>query len=447
MRLLVRCLILPGLALLLASCANSAKLAQQSNEALAKGDLRKAYDRARSAIEKDPQNQDARDAYAAASRQVAADLRQRVVALAVADTLAAADLALELRQVRLEVARHQTAFDAAPGYDSAERAILAGAARGHYQRGADAMAAHRPKLAVEEFTLTRRYDDGFADVALRLDAAREAATARVALLPFSDGIGVPGLSQEIGDSVQHELSRRAGREFRFTQLIGADEIERNMTVAMARNLQRDDALALGRRVGAHWVVVGRFLGLRSNNSQRELALPLYHRVDAKDDKGAAVVRWEESSLQIVTRERDVTVQYDFDVLDVASGAVLAHGEEPARARVRVAWSDYRPGEDFDRYALLPPDVRKNDPARARKVDAQWREQMGSWNLGDVLRQAREQRARTRYTSRYRGEFYGDTRARPVWMGELPSENELAFVALHDVWRGVLAALKELDVKN
>ena len=440
-------LIAPALALLVVACASSATLARQSDEALAEGDLRKAYGRALSAVEKDPQNQAARGAYAAASQLVAADHRQRVVALAVADTTAAANLALDLRRIRLEVARHQFPLDVAPEYDVAERAILRSAARVRYQRGVDALAAHRPKVAVDEFLSTRRYDEGFADVAVRLDEALRLATARVALLPFGDGIGVPGLSQEIGDTVRSELSRRAPDEFRFTQIMGAAEIERSMTVAQLRNPRRDEALDLGRRVGAQWVVLGRFTGLRSNNSQRDLKLPLFRRIDSKDDKGVATVRWEESTLPIVTRERDVTVQYEFDVLEVASGLVLAHVEQPARAWVRVAWTDYRPDENSDRYTLLPPDVRKADPKRARQVDAQWREQMGSWNLGEVLQHSRDQRARSRYSSRFRGEFYGDTRARPVWMGELPSENDLAFVALHDTWRAVLATLKELDRKG
>ena len=78
MRSSVRRLFVPGLALVLVACASSAKLARQSDEALARGDLRKAYDRARSAIEKDPQNQDARGAYAAASRLVKDLIRERV---------------------------------------------------------------------------------------------------------------------------------------------------------------------------------------------------------------------------------------------------------------------------------------------------------------------------------------------------------------------------------
>src|SRR4051812_16890985 len=92
-------------ALCLLGCANANKLAQQSNKSLAHGDIRGAYDQALRAVEKDPQNQSARRAYTDASRRVAADYRARVTALAVADTLAAADLALEARRFRTEVAR------------------------------------------------------------------------------------------------------------------------------------------------------------------------------------------------------------------------------------------------------------------------------------------------------------------------------------------------------
>ncbi len=441
--LLISCFVLA-----LASCAGPAKLARQSDEALARGDVRTAYDRALRAIEKDPMNQPARDAYTAASRQVAADYRRRVLALASADTLAAADLALEARAFRLDVAHHGTAPESTPDYDTAEQAILATAARVHYRHGRADMAAHLPKAAVDEFNAVRRYDDDYADVAARLDAAFRAATARVVLMPFVDEVGVRGLSQEIGGIVQDQLAQRAPRELRFTQVLGADQLESVMTVAQARDLGRADAVALARRAGADWIVLGRVRGLRSSTSQHDLTMPLYHRVEEKDDKGVTIVRWEESSLRVVTREREVTVQYDFDVLSTKSGAVLAHHEEPAHAVARVAWTDYRPEEHCDRYALLPPDVRSSDPDRARAVDAQWREQMGSWEVRDLLQRARDQHERSSWSVRYRGDFYGvDTRQRPVWLGALPGEDDMAFVALHDAWRPVLATLKELDSKD
>jgi hypothetical protein len=436
-----------GFVFAVSSCASPAKLARQSNEALAKGDLRTAYDRALRAVEKDPQNQDARAAYTAASGRVAVDYRARVVATASADTVQAANLALDYRRFQLEVARHQTALDPAPEYLGAERAILTGAARLHYQRGVDAMALRRPKEAVGEFTAARRYNESYADVVSRLAAARRAATVRVALLPFIDGIRVPGLSQEIADTVQRELSRRAVNEFRFTQIVSPGEIERSMTVAELRNPRVEDAAELGRRIGADWIVVGRFRGLRASDSRREAKIEIYHSVDRKDGAGVVHTAWEAEQLPIVTRRREVTVQFELDVVDVATGAVLAHREQSVQAVARVAWTDFRAEEHFDHYALLSPDDRRNDPKRARAVDAKWREEVGSWDLKDFLRRSREGRDRSRYTSRYRGEFYVDTRETPAWMGELPSENDMAFVALKDVWRDVHAALKELDAKD
>ncbi|MGH8435529.1 MAG: hypothetical protein ACRERX_13895, partial [Pseudomonas sp.] len=338
MQTFLRCVAVVGTACVLASCASSARLARQSRESLARGDLRAAYERGLRAVEKDPQNQPARDAYAAASARVAADYRQRVVAAAAADTIVAANLALEYGRFRTEVARHGTGLEAAPDYARAEGLILTGTARVHYQRGLDAMSAHRPKVAVQEFSAVLRYDAGFADVAARLDAARRDATVRVALLPFSDRIGVPGLTQEIGDTVQRQVSRRADREFRFTQVVSASEIERSMTVAELRSARIEDALDVGRRIGADWIVVGRFRGLRTNAGQRTTKFALYQRVDRRDSSGVATVRWDELPLSVITRQREVTVQFDLDVVDVVSGAVLAHREQAARAFARVAWT-------------------------------------------------------------------------------------------------------------
>ncbi len=437
-------LLLAGL--VLASCAGPEKLARQSDEALARGDVRKAYDRALRAIEKDPMNQAARDAYDAASRRVSADYDVRVRALTSADSLSAADLALEARQFRMDAARRGTAIARTDQDDAAERALLTTAARTHYRRGREAMTAHRPKAAVDEYNACRRYDDGYADVQARLDTAFRAATARVALLPFVDGVGVPGLSQEIASLVQAELGRRASSR-RFTQLVPGDDVLQRVSVAQLRDLSRTDAIAIGKKVGANWVVVGRYRGLRCNNSERDLTLPLFHKVESKDDKGVSVVRWDESSLRVITRERDVTMTWDFDVIQVATGAVLAHREPPAHTVVRIAWSDFRPEKECDRYALLPPDVRSAEPDRAKKLDAQWKDHLGSWALKDLLEHARDARSRSRWSSRYRDEFYVDTRQRPVWLGELPSEEDMAFVALHEAWRPVLAALTELDAKD
>ncbi|HYV99754.1 MAG TPA: hypothetical protein VE967_20000, partial [Gemmatimonadaceae bacterium] len=376
-------------ALAVVACASPSKLAQQSTRALNKGDLRTAYDRALRAVEKDPQNQAARNAYTAASRRMDADYRARVTALAVADTIAAADLALEARGFRTEVARHETALDPAPDYARAEQAILSGAARRHYQRGVDAMASQRPRLAVDEFTAVQRYDRGFADLAQRIADARRAATVRVAVLPFIDDVNVPGLALEIGDTVQHELARRVPGDLRYTVVIGADEVDRSISVAEMRGMRRDNAPEFGRRVGADLVVVGRLRGLHSNSSQKSGQFQLFRRIEDKDNRGnTTMVRWDPSTISLVTRDRTVTAQMEFDIVDTRTGGSVAHEERSENAFARTVWTDYRPDDHYDQYALLPPDVRKSDPERAKKIDDDWRKLMGSWELADLLRHAR-----------------------------------------------------------
>ena len=373
-------------------------------------------------------------------------LPPRILATATGDTIAAADLALDHRAFRLEVARHQTALEPVLDYERAEGAILSGAARLYYQRGDEAVAAGRPKVAVGAFTTAARYDDRFEDVATRVEEARRAATVRVALMPFADRVGIPGLAQEIADTVQRQIAQRGVREFDFTQIVSAADIERNMTVAELRNLRPDDLAGVAGRVGADWIVTGRIRGLRSTDAERAARFTLYHRVDQKDSAGVVTSRWDEMALPVQSRQREVSAQYEIDVIEAATGLVLAHRERSAQVVARVAWTDFIPEQQYDRYALLPPDVRKADPRRAKAVDAAWRDELGSWELGEFLRQSRDQRARSRYSSRYRGEFYANTGETPAWFGELPGDQDLAFVALRDVWRDVFGMLEELDAK-
>lgn len=434
-------------ALALASCAGPAKLAQQSQEALEKGDLRKAYDRALRAIEKDAQNAAARSAYTEASRRLADDYEARVRAQAATDSLAAVDLALQFRSFRGSVAAHGSSLVPDGAYEDDEARLLGAAARLHYRQGRAALAAKRPKEAWFEFEACRRYD-GWADFEKHQAQAMKAAVRRVAVLPFEDGIRVPGLSQEIGGLVDAELSRRGAGAFRFTQVVDPARVAGIMTVAQSRGMTRDDALALARRVGADQVVVGRFAGMRSDNDLKDLTLPIYRKVESKDETGATKVHWDEATLRVVRREREVSVNWGFDVLDVESGAVLAQRTVPSTAAACIVWTDFKPEGDVDRYALLPPDVRRGDSSRAKRVDTQWSDRVGSWKLAELLKRARDDRGRSRWSKDYRREFRGvESRRRPVWLGELPGADDLAFVALDDAWRPVLAVLEELDSKD
>jgi len=306
------------------------------------------------------------------------------------------------------------------------------------------MTAHRPRVAYREFVACQRYVPDFADAPRREEQAWAQASVRVAVLPFADGVDVPGLSQSVAHGCDEQIGARLAKDFRFTLLVPVDSVERQMTLAQLHEFGRDDARAIGRRLGADLVVMGRLAGMHSTDSAREPVLPLYHRVEHKDDKGNTVVTWNEGEMRLVIRDRQVVLRYEFDVLDLRTGTVVSHRNEEARAAARIAWTSFRPDEDGDRYSLLPPERRSAEPARARQVDAAWKEQMGSWTLPELMRAAHGDRDRSRYSSRYRGEFRGDSRQHPVWMGELPGEGDLAYVALEGAWRPVYDALLELD---
>lgn len=429
------------------ACAGPNKLARQSHEALAKGDLHKAYEKALKAVQKDPQNAAARAAYTEASARVADDYIARVRAQAAADTVRAADLALDFRDFRASVAAHGSPLPSNPAYEDDEDMILASAARTMDRHGRAAMADRRPKEAWHDFARALAYVPDDTAIAKRQSDAWRAAHARVALLPFEDGVSVRGLSQEIADEMDERVGAKVG-ELTFTDFVDGQSVDQVMTVAQAGHLGREDALALGRKLGADRVVTGRFAGMRSNNDFKDMTIPIYRKVESKNDAGEKIVRWVESSLHVVTREREVTVNWEYSVLDVKTGAVLMQRTKPAVAAACIVWTDYRPEGDCDLYALLPPDVRKNDSARAKRVDDQWQERVGTWTLPTLLVKARDERNRSKWSNNYRREFHGvESRRHPVWLGELPAESDLAFVALDDAWRDVFAGLKELDARD
>ncbi len=438
-------LLLPlAAALVLASCAGPAKLAQQSDEALAKGDLSKAYDRALRAVEKDPLNAQARGAYTRASARVADDYKARVRALAAADSLGAADLALRFRAFRNTVAQHGSPLPSDDRYVDDENRIVTAAAREYYGRGREAMVEKRPKQAWRDFGSCLAYVPDYRDAQRRQQDAWRAARTRVAVLPFEDGIRVRGLREAVAEQLEGQLPGHAG-SMTFTEFVAGGQVADAMTVSQAAHMTAEDAIALGRHVGADRVVTGRFVALRSNNDLKDLSIPIYRRVERKNKNDETVVSWDPSTLRVITREREVKVNWDFEVIDVKSGIVVAHREVPADAVARIVWTDYRPEGNPNQYHLLPPDVRKRDSSRAKQVDSQWQERVGSWKLADLLLKARDARGRSKWSRDYRREFHGtSSRQRPVWLGELPGEDDLAFVALEDAWRPVLSTLQELD---
>lgn len=433
-------------ALLLAGCASSTQLARRSDEALQRGDLRKAYEMARRALDKEPGNPAAQGAFANAATQLSDDYKGRVLRLAAVDTIAAARMALDFRSARMEFARYPVTLPQDPPYRERETLVLGAAARIRYAEAARSLAAGRPKEAVRRYEECAEFVPGYLDVDEQAAVAMDRATSWVAVMPFDNQVAIPGLGHDLSGRVGGELAVRAGSPaFRFTRAISPSELDGKLTVTQARGLTREQAVELGRTLGVERVVAGRLTGLRTNTVTEDMTHPIWHRTLEKLPDGTVQEHWERVDLRVIDRVRTVELTCTYEVVEVLTGEVLATRTEPVGAAARIVWSDFVAEDDCDDYALATPAMRQKDSRDADNRAREWKSRYGDRTLPTFLETVREQRdKRARYHSRYRDEFYGDTRARPVFMGELPDEDEMAWVALRDAWKPVIQSLQALD---
>src|SRR5512144_673156 len=101
-----------------ASCAGPKKLTEQSEKALAEGEVERAYEKARSALKKAPDNERARQALAAAAERKMDAMKERVRAVAGArDTVAAGGYCLDIDSFRREIAEYRVSPRPDPAFD------------------------------------------------------------------------------------------------------------------------------------------------------------------------------------------------------------------------------------------------------------------------------------------------------------------------------------------
>lgn len=433
--------------LLTLSCASANKLSERSERALAAGDLRGAYEQARAAVAKQPSNPRAKAAFATAAGRLVDDRKARIAAIAAVDTVAAAQQVLGLSELRGEIMRYGAVLTADTAFTRRETALRMGAAGILYARGERELSAGRPKVAWVNFRGVGEYAPGYRDVGRRIDEAYDEAVSRVAFLPLADQAGVPGISRALADRMYAEVSPHVSADdLRFTRLMDPGEVYARITVAELDDLDRDDAVRIGRRLGVDQVVTGRVYGLRSRTNTREFVGTIYRKIVDRDTSGTKRVRYVEQGFNAVEREREVTVHYDLEIVDVeAETSIVVHSDAPT-AYARAVFSDFQPQGDCSDYTLLPPDLRESDRRRADRLESEWKSTFGSWTVPSLLERARSDRRHSRYSSGDRRSFFSDCREKPVWLGEVPGENELAGIALDAIGRPVLDMLKELDAR-
>jgi hypothetical protein len=432
------------LALLALSCAAPSELARRGEVALNEGDPQRAFDLAAKALDRQPGNARARATAAAAAQALTADWQKRIRAVAAADSVVAAEQVLELAAFRARAAAYAPAAPDS-GWALEERTLRGTAARIHYGRGGAALEAERPKAAVAEFAEVERFVPGYADVARLAQRASGRALTRVAFLPLRGSSSKAALGREVADAWRDAVARRlVDRRVRFTRVVSREEVERAMTVAELGRLSREEAVRIGRQVGARLVVWGMLGGVESDTRADRYDDYVQRRVTEKDEQGRDVVRWMDIPIDVVSRQRTVRVEVEYEVIAV-DGEVVVAGQAVRRAMTaHTLWVAHAPEGDLDAYALLSDQLRQREPERANRVETRWKAVAGErTSVKDVLRGVRGAQGRPAYRRELLPRFYPDVRG-PVFLDDLPPADDLAYAALIHTWEPLLDDLLRLD---
>jgi hypothetical protein len=433
--------------LLVLSCAAPSELVRRSEVSLQQGDAMKAFDWARRALDKEPGNAHARDAMTRAGRVLMEDAKARMLNLAEVDTIGAAKQSIELDAFRAQLNRYRVILPHDGAFEANEAQIRSGAAGAYYNMGARSLAGHRPRQAYREFTECQQFSPDYRDVAARMDRAYALAVTRVAILPFNNEVAISALSPQMMEETYSQVVRLNNiRSLPFTRLISPDQIYGKLTMADAVHMSRAAAIKVGRALGAQRIVIGRYYALRAETNNDTYHETIFHKVPGvKNAEGPTRDRFEEQRFEAVRRERTITVSFEFEVIDIDEETPLAHRGDDRSVVARTVYTRFQPSGNCDDYCLVPPDAKAADPDRAKGVEGEWKEKFGSLTLPKFLDRAAKSSGRTRYESRFRGEFVHASD--PVYLDDLPPEGDLAFIALSDLWEPLAATLRDLDGRD
>jgi hypothetical protein len=427
------------------SCAGPKKLTRQSEEALAEGEVQRAYEKARAALKKAPDSERARRALAAAAERKLGSMKERVRAVAGArDSVAAAGYCLEIDEFRREIAEFRVAPAPDAGFDREAAQIRHAAARSLVANAEEQLAAGHARFAHQDLTRARDFESAYPRLDERIREAYAQAVHRIAILPFQNQTEARGLGTDLTDAIHQEVSRGLNpRNFPYTVILPRREIRARVTLAEAEELDRSAALDLGRDLDADYVVRGRIYGLSSETTSDAWHPTVYYRHTERDSGGRSRERYDETPLEVVGLMRRVTVRCEFEIRSTRDGAVVAQHEEAMRATARVIHTGRRPEGDPDDYVLASPGLRRSDSGAAEARERDWKSHCGSWSLPELLERARKEPSRP-YRPSMRSEFHSDTERKPVFLSELPPVDDLAMVALRDAWKPLLTAIRDVE---
>ena len=440
-RLVVGVLVLAFSAL---SCAGPEKLTKQSEKAYSEGNLEKAYQKAARALRKEPTNRGARAAMTQAAAQLMNEREAEIRGMAARDTVAAAKRSLDLDSFRAELMGYRVILPPDPDFDRDEAMIRAGAARITYEEAVDALESGAPKRAYDGFQLAQEFHPHYRDVTRRIDQAYDEALPRVAFLPFANETDLPELSREFTDRAYGEIAHRIVHDgYRFTALAPMDRVYQSIPMSAANHIGTRKAARIGRDLGVDRVITGRFFNLRTKTNLTAFPQTVFYKTSEKDEKGFSRDRYVERTIIVVSRDRDLTVGFEYSIVDVQDGEGIAGNSGSIHAAAHaVLASAAIGGGDPDDFYLMSPDLEKQDPDRAKRVRSEWQDRCGDWKLSEII--ARSRRENKGYESRYTKDWVLNSNNVAIFLGDLPSESELVQYAYGQVWEPLARTLKDVD---
>jgi len=427
------------------SCAGPEKLTKQSEKEYSEGNLEKAYQKAARALRKDPNNRPARAAMTQAAARLMEEREAEIRGMAARDTLAAAKRSLALDSFRNELVEYRIILPPDPDFDKDEIAIREGAARLTYDAAVEDLESGSPKRAYDGFQMAQEFRPHYRDVARKIDAAYDEAMPRVAFLPFANETDLDVLSKEFSDRAYSEIARRiSSNGFRFTELTPRDRVYGAVPMSSMDHMGMRQAARIGRQLGVDRVIVGRFYGLRTRTNVGAYPQVVFKRIVEKDESGASHDRYVERPMIVLSRERDLTVAYEYSIVDARDGSTVAgnSGTLHAAAHAILASATIGGDDDPNDYSLLTPQIESQDPDRAKRVRSQWQERCGDWKPSEII--ARSRKVQKGYQSLYQDGWVLRSNGVAVFLGELPSESELVAFAYGQVWEPLTQTLREVD---
>jgi len=432
-----------GLAAMLAlslSCAAPAELSRRSESALAAGNDQQAWEWAERAMRADPDLPRARAAMTAAAMRAVPDWQTRIRNLAQADTVAAARLSLEFGEIRARLGGWGIPAPIDSAYLDAQSLIRHAAATRLYDQGLELQHDGRSREAYRSFTSAGEIVPGFRDVDERAHRSFELGVTRIAVLPFEDDTGVPGLSEELASYVYHQLATNLPqKKYPFVRFVPEEAIAGR--VRAEGRITREAAIRIGRSVGANRVLWGRLSGLHSDTRTDTWHDRVFRKVAVRDSNRSRI-RYDEMDVETVSRERSIQVAWAFEVIETDEERAVAGRTGTEQVEAHAVYTRFDPEGDCDDYLLAPPEWKSDRASAWKAAHDGWKNRFGDWNVSDFLEAARGARGHDHYRRVDRESYLSPSR--PRVSDDLPPAGDLAFLALRGVASPAWEAFKALE---